>query len=218
MVVDARGARQVLALDGTRLLAAPVGEPGDCVDLTRATAALGGALEPAGEISAAHAARWQALAIVATTAEMAGAARGAHALAVEYAKVRAQYGYAIGSYQAISHLLAESLALIEGSESILRYAAWAVDELRPGDALKAARIAKVYCAQAARTVCESAIQVHGGIGNTWECMAHVYLRRVLVNTELFAVRLEEIEVGLQGLSAGGGVPRPAPWLAGGARA
>jgi alkylation response protein AidB-like acyl-CoA dehydrogenase len=215
--VDARGASRALALDGARLLSAPVGEPQGSVDLTRVTASLSGPLEPAGEISAAHAARWQALAIVVTTAELVGAARGAHALAVGYSRVREQYGDKIGTFQAIAHLLAEGLALIEGSESILRYAAWAVDELRPAEALKAARIAKVYCAQAARTVCETAIQVHGGIGNTWECLAHVYLRRVLVNTELFAVRLEEIEVGLPGLSGGGGIPLPAPGVARGAR-
>jgi hypothetical protein len=196
VAIDARGAARALALDGTRLLTAPVSEPVPGVDLTRATAPLAGPLEPAGEISAAHAARWQALAIAVTTAEMAGAARGAHALAVEYAKVRAQYGQAIGSYQAIAHLLAEGLALLEGCESILRYAAWAVDELRPAEAIKAARIAKVYCQDATRTVCETAIQVHGGIGNTWECLAHVYLRRVLVSAETFPVRLEEIDVGL----------------------
>lgn len=214
--IDARGATRALALDGTRLLAALVGhsvEPATAVDLTRATAPLAGPPAPAGEISAAHAARWQALAIVVTTAEMAGAARGAHALAVEYSKVRAQYGKVIGSYQAIAHLLAEGLALIEGSESILRYAAWAVDELRPAEAIKAARIAKVYCQDAARTVCETAIQVHGGIGNTWECLAHVYLRRVLASTEAFPVRLEEVDVGLQGLRARGRVPRPAPRVA-----
>jgi hypothetical protein len=194
--VDARGAVRALALDGTRLLAAPVAGDVGGVDLTRRTAAVTGALEPAGEISAAHAARWHALAIVVTTAELAGAAQGAHALAVEYSKARAQYGKAIGSYQAIAHLLAEGLALIEGCESILRYAAWAVDELRPADALAVARVAKVYCQDAARTVCETAIQVHGGIGNTWDCLAHVFLRRVLASAEMFPVRLEEIDVGL----------------------
>ena len=59
-----------------------------------------------------------------------------------------------------------------------------------------ARVAKVYCARAARTVCETAIQVHGGIGNTWECLAHVYLRRALTSTQLWPVKLEEIDVGL----------------------
>ena len=60
----------------------------------------------------------------------------------------------------------------------------------------AGRIAKLYCARAAQTVCETAIQVHGGIGNTWECLAHVYLRRAMTSAELFAVRLEEIDCGL----------------------
>jgi hypothetical protein len=186
-----------------------VGEPAPGADLTRAGALLSAAPALAGEISAAHAARWQALAIVVTTAEMVGAARGAHALALDYSKVRAQYGQVIGSYQAIGHLLAEGLALIEGCESVLRYAAWAVDELRPAEAIKAARIAKAYCQDAARTVCETAIQVHGGIGNTWECLAHVYLRRVLVCAETFPVRLEEIDVGLPGLRGRSRVPRPA---------
>ena len=124
------------------------------------------------------------------------AARGAHTLACEYAKIREQYGKSIGSYQAVAHLLAESLALIEGSVSILRHAAWAVDELDPAEAIRAGRFAKVYCARAARTVCETAIQVHGGIGNTWECLAHVFLRRALTSTQLWPVKLEEISVGL----------------------
>jgi hypothetical protein len=170
------------------------------VDLTRSTA---GAVEsPAelGELSGEDAQRWQALALTATSADLVGAARGVHALAVDYAKVREQYGSTIGSYQAVAHLLAEGLALIEGSISVLRHAAWAVDELPAEEAVRAGKIAKVYCARAARTVCETAIQVHGGIGNTWECLAHVYLRRVLVATELWPVKLEDLEVTDLGLS------------------
>jgi alkylation response protein AidB-like acyl-CoA dehydrogenase len=139
---------------------------------------------------------FRALALVATTADVLGTARGAHALATDYAKIREQYGKPIGSYQAVAHMLAEGLALIEGSISVLRHAAWAVDELEPVEAIRAASIAKVYCARAARTVCETAIQVHGGIGNTWECLAHVYLRRALTSSELFGVRLKEIDFGL----------------------
>ena len=105
-------------------------------------------------------------------------------------------GMTIGSYQAVAHLLAESLALIEGSVSIMRHAAWAVDELDPAEAIRAAQVAKSYCARAARTVCETAIQVHGGIGNTWDCMVHVYLRRALTSTELWPVTLKEIDFGL----------------------
>ena len=215
--VDARGLATALILDGTRLLTGPLGTAAVGADLTRHVAPVSGELRPAGEIAVADAVRWQALAIVVTAAEQLGAARGAQALACSYARIRSQYGTVIGRYQAIAHLLAEGLALIEGSVSILRYAAWAVDEQPPAEALRLAKIAKVYCQTSARTVCETAIQVHGGIGNTWECLAHLYLRRVLADAELFPVRLEEIDVGLPRLTRRGGLPRPAAGLAGGAR-
>ena len=149
-----------------------------------------------GDLESGAAQRWLALALATTSADLVGTARGAHTLACDYTKIREQYGKSIGSYQAIAHLLAESLALIEGSVSISRHAAWAVDELDPAESIRAARFAKVYCARAARTVCETAIQVHGGIGNTWECLAHVYLRRALNSSQLWPVKLEEITVGL----------------------
>jgi Acyl-CoA dehydrogenase, C-terminal domain len=196
VAADARGIGRVLVLDGNRLLAGRTGPVRPGADLTRVSAEVAGPLEPAGELSAAHAGRWRALALVLTTADLLGAARGAHGLACDYAKVRRQYGQAIGSYQAVAHPLAEGLALIEGSVSVLRHAAWAVDALPPDRAVRAAHIAKIYCARAARDICETAVQVHGGIGNTWECLAHVYLRRVLASAELFGVRLEEIDCGL----------------------
>jgi hypothetical protein len=194
--IDARGYQRSLTLDGTTVLAADLGDAREAVDLTRATADVVGTASAAGEVDSDVADRWLALALATTAADLVGTARGAHTLACDYAKIREQYGHSIGSYQAIAHLLAESLALIEGSVSVLRHAAWAVDELAPVEAIRAGRIAKVYCARAARTVCETAIQVHGGIGNTWECLAHVYLRRALTSTELWPVKLEEIDVGL----------------------
>ncbi len=196
VAVDARGIGRVLVLDGTRLLAGRTGPVRAGADLTRVSAEVAGPLEPAGRLSAARAGRWRALALVLTTADLLGAARGAHALACDYAKIRRQYGQAIGSYQAVAHPLAEGLALIEGSVSVLRHAAWAVDALPPDQAIRAAQIAKVYCARAARDICETAVQVHGGIGNTWECLAHVYLRRALASADLFGVRLEEVDCGL----------------------
>jgi hypothetical protein len=196
VAVDARGTARALVLGGVSLAEAHLGDAVAGVDLTRVGAEIVGPLRPVGVISAEHVSRWHALALVATTADLLGAARGAHALACDYAKVRAQYGHKIGTYQAVSHPLAEGLALIEGSVSILRHAAWAVDEAAPDDAIRAAKLAKVYCARTARTVCETSIQVHGGIGNTWDCLAHVYLRRVLAATELFPVRLEEVGCGL----------------------
>ncbi|CAM2737418.1 acyl-CoA dehydrogenase family protein [Skermania piniformis] len=199
--LDAAGCERAVLLDVLQVSAGSVVDSRTAADLTRQVATVIDT-ERLGDVTPDQARRWQALAITVTAADLLGAARGTHRLAVEYAKVRTQYGHSIGSYQAVSHLLAESLALIEGSISVLRHAAWAVDELSPDDALRAARIAKVYLARAARTVCETSIQVHGGIGNTWECLAHVYLRRVLTSTELFPVqlaetaRLEEIDCGL----------------------
>jgi hypothetical protein len=195
-VIDARGYRRALTVDGTTVSAVDVGAARDAVDLTRAAADVNGTATAVGDLDSDAVQRWLALALATTSADLVGAARGAHMLACDYAKIREQYGKSIGSYQAIAHLLAESLALIEGSVSILRHAAWAVDELDPAEAIRAGRFAKVYCARAARTVCETAIQVHGGIGNTWECLAHVYLRRALTSTQLWPVKLEEITVGL----------------------
>jgi hypothetical protein len=194
--IDARGYRRALTLDGATVSAVDVGAARDAVDLTRAAADVSGTATAVGDLDSDAVQRWLALALATTSADLVGTARGAHTLACDYAKIREQYGKSIGSYQAIAHLLAESLALIEGSVSILRHAAWAVDELNPTEAIRAGRFAKVYCARAARTVCETAIQVHGGIGNTWECLAHVYLRRALTSTQLWPVKLEEISVGL----------------------
>ncbi|CAJ1503722.1 acyl-CoA dehydrogenase family protein [[Mycobacterium] kokjensenii] len=194
--IDARGAARAVAVREHAVLTAPVGAARTGADLTRAVADLAGSPEQAGELGAEEALRWQALALVATCADLVGAARGAHALACDYAKIREQYGKPIGSYQAIAHLLAEGLALIEGSVSVLRHAAWSVDEAPAADAVRAARIAKIYSARATRTVCETAIQVHGGIGNTWECAAHVYLRRALTSTGLWPVTMREIADGL----------------------
>ena len=193
---DTRGYQRALLLSGTTVLAADLGESRTGADLTRADADIVGERVALGEVSADDAGRWQALALVTTSADLVGVARGAQGVACDYAKIREQYGKQIGSYQAVAHLLAESLALIEGSVSVLRHAAWAVDELAPAEAIRAARVAKVYCARATRTVCETAVQVHGGIGNTWECLVHVYLRRALRSTELWPVNLKEIDLGL----------------------
>ncbi|MCW2513391.1 MAG: acyl-CoA dehydrogenase [Mycobacterium sp.] len=198
-LVDVPFLGPVLADDLSRRLdrepAAPKADP-ESVDLTRCLAGVIESPDELAELSEEDAGRWYALALTATTADLVGAARGTLTLANEYAKVREQYGATIGSYQAVRHLLAESLALIEGGVSVLRHAAWAVDALPVPEAVEAARIAKIYCARSALTVCETSIQVHGGIGNTWECLAHVYLRRVLATTESWPVKLEELTIGL----------------------
>ena len=194
--IDARGYHRALVLSGTTVLAADLESGSAGADLTRADKQVAGSPQPLGELGADTAERWLALALVATSADLVGVARGAQAVACDYAKIREQYGKQIGSYQAVAHLLAESLALIEGSVSVLRHAAWGVDELEAAEAVRAAQIAKVYCARATRTVCETAVQVHGGIGNTWECLVHLYLRRALTSTELWPVSLKEVGRGL----------------------
>jgi hypothetical protein len=128
---------------------------------------------------------WYSLGLAATSADLVGVMRGALDLTTDYARTRRQYGAAIGSFQAVQHLLADALVAMEGSRSIALHAAWAVDALPGPDALAAASAAKAYCARAARSVCETAIQVHGGIGNTWDCLAHVFLRRALLSTDVF---------------------------------
>lgn len=115
-------------------------------------------------------------AAVAASAEMLGAARKSLEMSVEYAKVRKQFGQVIGQFQAIKHMLAEMLEQVENSHGAVYYAAWALDTDAP-DAMLAASVAKSSVNEAARKVCGDAIQVHGGIGFTWEYDLHLYWKR-----------------------------------------
>lgn len=184
--VDVAGADRVLVLDGQDV--AEVALSGDevRVDLTRpAMTVRPSAVTPLASIAMDDLSRLRALGVALTCADLVGVMRGAVDLATGYAKERRQYGVPVGSFQAVQHLLADALVALEGSRSVTLHAAWAVDALAPDDAVAAAALAKAYCARAARSVCETAIQVHGGIGNTWECLAHVYLRRALLSIDLF---------------------------------
>ena len=140
---------------------------------------------PAGPSTAAEYDRWLALALTVVSADMVGAMRHGLGDVVEYAKQRIQYGVPIGSFQAVQHLCAEMLVAVEGADSTVKYAAWAVDELEPAEALLAARTAKAYTAHSARAVPETIMQVYGGIGQTWEHIAHFINRRALLDRALF---------------------------------
>jgi Acyl-CoA dehydrogenase, C-terminal domain len=143
---------------------------------------------------------WTALGLALASADLVGVMRGVLDITVAYAAERRQYGVPVGSFQAVQHLLAEARCLVEGSHSVALHASWAVDNLTPHEARAAGRVAKAYCARAARTVCETAVQVHGGIGNTWECMVHVYLRRALLSTQWFGDDGEQLrELGRERL-------------------
>jgi alkylation response protein AidB-like acyl-CoA dehydrogenase len=113
---------------------------------------------------------------VGAAAEMLGAARRCLDMAVGYAKVREQFGQPIGSFQAIRHKCSEMLLEVENSHSAVYYAAWALDAKSEDEAL-AASVAKAYVGDASRKVCGEAIQVHGGIGFTWEYDLHIYFKR-----------------------------------------
>jgi hypothetical protein len=191
LAVDAAGSASAIAFDHDGVAIVALGLDGsnasDGVDLTRQVLPVAAdTIGPSfGLVSGPELLAWEALAVTLTAADLVGVMEGALALSCDYARERRQYGVPIGSFQAVQHLLAEAKTLTEGALSATLYAAWAVDALEPADARAAAAVAKAYAARSARTVCETAIQVHGGIGNTWECMAHVFLRRALLSSQLF---------------------------------
>jgi hypothetical protein len=189
IAVDAAGSATALLACGEGLAEAALHPPGESVDLTRPSAAVvSGPPAPVaravGRLTDEIVERWQAFGLAISCADLVGTMRGAVRLAVDYASARQQYGVPVGSFQAVQHLLADAHVLTEGSHSVALHAAWACDALPATDGLAAAALAKAYCARAAREVCETAIQVHGGLGNTWDCLAHVFLRRAILSTEL----------------------------------
>jgi alkylation response protein AidB-like acyl-CoA dehydrogenase len=114
--------------------------------------------------------------LAALALEAVGVAQRALELGVEHAKTRTQFGKPIGTYQAVSHALADTYVETELARSLAYWAAWCVAEDDP-EAPVAAAAAKAFAAEAAVTACERAIQVHGGIGFTWEHVLHRYYKR-----------------------------------------
>jgi alkylation response protein AidB-like acyl-CoA dehydrogenase len=115
-------------------------------------------------------------ATVALCAEMCGGAQKVLDMTTEYAKIRIAFGKPIGSYQGVKHKAADMLVDVENAKSLTYYAAWAVDENVPEAAL-AASMAKAYASDAFRKVAGAGIQLHGGIGFTWEHDLHLYFKR-----------------------------------------
>ena len=113
---------------------------------------------------------------IATTGEMIGAAEGALALTVQYAKDRIQFGNPIGKYQGVKHPLAEMYVDIESTKSLLYYAAWALDE-SPGEVPRSASLAKAYASDAFARIGIDGVQLHGAVGYTAEYDIQLYLKR-----------------------------------------
>jgi alkylation response protein AidB-like acyl-CoA dehydrogenase len=112
----------------------------------------------------------------AAAAQMTGIASKVLELSTEYAVQRVQFDKPIGSFQAIKHRCADMAVSIEASRSAAYYASWAIDQ-QTADCAKAVSIAKSFCGDTARFACNESIQIHGGIGFTWELGLHLYLRR-----------------------------------------
>ena len=204
IAVDAAGASNALVVDGTSVSEVALGGDEVRVDLTRPSVRIAAGGTALGSLDAPQLTRLRAFGVALTCADLVGVMRGAVELATEYAKERRQYGVPVGSFQAVQHLLADALVELEGSRSVTLHAAWAADALSPDEALAAAALAKAFCARAVRNVCETAIQVHGGIGNTWECLAHVYLRRALLSTDVLGGVGASLDHVLASRGLGGG--------------
>jgi alkylation response protein AidB-like acyl-CoA dehydrogenase len=124
------------------------------------------------------------VATVGLCAEMVGGMQWILDTTVEYAKTRQQFGRPIGAFQAIQHQCADMLLLTESARSATYYAAWAVTEDVP-TAATAVSIAKAYCSDAFREVGNRGVQIHGGIGFTWEHDLHLYYKRSKASEVMF---------------------------------
>ncbi|WP_329521405.1 acyl-CoA dehydrogenase family protein [Spirillospora sp. NBC_01491] len=179
--------------EGTALFAVDGTAPGldraplPTLDQTRRLARVAFAAVPARRIegdAAAVLARTLDVAAVALAAEQLGGAQQALDMTVEYAKVRHQFGRPIGSFQAVKHRCADMFVQVESARSAVLNAAEAADE-RPAELPAAAALAKAYCSDAYLHTAGETIQLHGGIGFTWEHDAHLYFKRAQSSRQLF---------------------------------
>jgi alkylation response protein AidB-like acyl-CoA dehydrogenase len=124
------------------------------------------------------------VATLVVCAELVGVAQKVLEMSVEHAKTRQQFDRPIGAFQAVQHQCADMLLLAESARSAVYHAAWALSAHAP-EAARALAVAKAYASDAAREVCHRGLQVHGGIGFTWEHDLHLYLKRARTDETLF---------------------------------
>lgn len=175
LIVGSDGRQESLfALDASSLHPPPL----PAMDNTRELARLDLDGHPAERLGGPDAAqRFRDLMALALSAEMLGCASRALEMAVAYATEREQFGRPIGSFQAIKHRCADMLVDVEGMRSATWWAAWCASNSAE-ELPEAASTAKAWCSDAADRVLTSALQVYGGLGFTWECDLHLYLKRV----------------------------------------
>jgi alkylation response protein AidB-like acyl-CoA dehydrogenase len=127
---------------------------------------------------------WRDRAYACMAAEMVGTARRIFDMSLAYAKERKQFDVPIGSFQAIQHKLADMSLALERATAAVHYAAMSIDGDDPGRA-RACHVAKAAAGEAARRILKDGIQIHGGIGYTWEHDLHLFLRRSTADEYLF---------------------------------
>jgi alkylation response protein AidB-like acyl-CoA dehydrogenase len=159
--------------------------PMSAMDLTRKLYVVEFNDTPAEELgSVANLPRAFDVASAALAAELVGGMQRTLDITVEYAKTRKQFGKPIGMFQAVQHQCADMYLETESSRSAVYYAGWALEENAP-DAPVAVSIAKMYASDAGRTVGNRGIQIHGGMGFTWENDLHLYYRRAKASENAF---------------------------------
>jgi alkylation response protein AidB-like acyl-CoA dehydrogenase len=184
LVPDARDAAFVVLVDGDRAtLTDGAGASVQDVPTIERTRRFG-SIAAGGEEMPGNAAPAMSRVAVALAAESVGVAQRMMEEAVAYAKDRKQFGQPIGVNQAVSHQCAQMLLESESARSSCYYAAWTADH-EPESLALAAASAKAYASDAGWNVTASALQVHGGIGFTWEHDLHFFLKRARVNAQLY---------------------------------
>jgi alkylation response protein AidB-like acyl-CoA dehydrogenase len=185
LVPDADSAEVIVLIDGDSATVLEAGsaevEPFKTIDLTRRygrVRANGGDALPGDPGPALD------RLAVALAGELVGVAQWALEKAVDYARERKQFGRPIGSYQAVSHACAQMLLEVESARSTTYYAAWCA-ESEPESLPLAASMAKAYASDAGWRVTASSLQVHGGIGFTWEHDLHFFLKRARTDGQLY---------------------------------
>ncbi len=192
--VDAADATLFLGLDGGALV---VGEgevtPGRPLDATRGLARV--RLTSRRVLAEDAGALWERarqVGAVVMAAEDLGAADRAVLMGVEYAQQRQAFGRVIGSYQAVKHMLVDAWVGVDQLRSLVWWAAWSADSA-PGELPLAASAAKAYAAEVFERAAETVVQVHGGIGFTWEHDAHLYWRRAKTDRLLLGDAAEHLD-------------------------
>lgn len=216
LVPDADSARWIVLVEGDAAVLFDARGPGvtieprETIDPTRRYARVtvdGGAA--AGEPLAEAPRRGLDRSEIALAAELTGLAQRALDLTVAYVKERRQFGTPVGAFQAVSHRAAQMLLETEGARSATYYAAWAADA-EPSSLARGASTAKAAAADAGRSTTAAAIQLHGGIGFTWEADVHWLYKRAQVDAALLApASWHRARVARLAATEAGAVPAPA---------